>query len=128
MNARKAVTSEGSICIIAAGVKISGDIESDGIVKVEGLVVGNVRADKQVLVAKGGVIEGDIETAEAIVGGEVRGQVQARQRVEVQAGGSVQGDITTPRIVVQEGGEVNGHLRMSTPAAAEAATAALLRP
>lgn len=127
MNARKEVTSEGRISIIAAGVKISGDIESDGIVKVEGLVVGNVRADKQVLVAKGGMIEGDIETAEAIVGGEVRGQVQARQRVEVQAGGSVQGDITTPRIVVQEGGEVNGHLRMSTPAA-EAATAALLRP
>jgi len=128
MNARKEVTSEGRISIIAAGVKISGDIESDGIVKVEGLVVGNVRADKQVLVAKGGMIEGDIETAEAIVGGEVRGQVQARQRVEVQAGASVQGDITTPRIVVQEGGEVNGHLRMSTPAAAEAATAALLRP
>jgi cytoskeletal protein CcmA (bactofilin family) len=127
MNARKEVTSEGRISIIAAGVKISGDIESDGIVKVEGLVVGNVRADKQVLVAKGGMIEGDIETAEAIVGGEVRGQVQARQRVEVQAGGSVQGDITTPRIVVQEGGEVNGHLRMSTPAA-EAATAALLCP
>ncbi|GBD32031.1 MAG: hypothetical protein KatS3mg081_2253 [Gemmatimonadales bacterium] len=113
MSTRREPLSEPRISIIAAGMKISGEIESDGIVKIEGQVLGNVRAEKQVLVARGGVIEGDIETAEAIVGGEVRGAVQASERVEVQAGASVQGDITTPRIVVQEGGEVNGHLRMS---------------
>lgn len=114
MNKHKGVAPDARISIIASGMKITGEVESDGIVKVEGRVLGNVRAEKQVLVARGGSIQGDIETAEAIVGGEVRGAIQATQRVEVQAGALVDGDIATPRIVVQEGGQVNGHLRMSS--------------
>ncbi len=127
MNTRREVMSDARISIIDSGTKISGEIESEGIVKIEGQVVGNVRAHKQVLVAKGGLIEGDIETAEAIVGGEVRGAVQATERVEVQAGASIHGDVTTPRIVVQEGAELNGHLRMG-PALGEARAAHRTHP
>ncbi len=127
MNKHKEMIPDARISIVACGMKITGDIESDGVVKVEGQVVGNVRAERQVLVARGGSIEGDVETAEAIVGGEVRGTVQATQRVEVQAGGSVHGDIATPRILVQEGGEVNGHLRMSS-LVAETRTSGHSRP
>ena len=67
----------------------------------------------------------------AVVGGEIHGGIFADDRVEVQASSVVQGDITTQRIIVQEGGEVNGHVRMSDPQAllppsetAEAAEAA----
>lgn len=105
-------SAEPGLSIIAYGMRVEGEIVSDGIVKVEGVVVGSVRADRQVLVAKGGTVEGDIETREAIVGGEVRGAIAAGDRVEVQPSAMVLGDITTQRIIVHEGGEVNGHLRM----------------
>jgi cytoskeletal protein CcmA (bactofilin family) len=86
-------------------------------VKVEGTVTGSVRADRQVLVAKGGRIEGDVFTREAVVGGEIRGAILADERVEVQASSIIEGDITTQRILVHEGGEVNGHVRMGNPQA-----------
>ncbi|MBI4420221.1 MAG: polymer-forming cytoskeletal protein [Gemmatimonadetes bacterium] len=108
---------EAGLSVIAAGTTITGELTSDGVVKIEGTVVGSVRADRQVLVAKGGVIEGDVYTKEAVVGGEVRGAILADDRVEVQASSVIQGDITTQRIVVHEGGEVNGHVRMSNPQA-----------
>jgi cytoskeletal protein CcmA (bactofilin family) len=103
---------EASLSIIGTGLRVEGDLTSDGVVKVEGTVVGTVRATRQVLVAKGGVVEGDILTLEAIVGGEVRGGIEAQERVELQTTSVVHGDITTKRLLVQEGGEINGVIHM----------------
>ncbi len=101
-----------TLSIVAAGMTITGNLETEGVVKVEGCVKGTVRATQQVLVAKGGVVEGDLHTAEAIIGGEVRGITHAEERVEIQATASVEGDILTRRIVIMEGGRVNGEVKM----------------
>ena len=87
-------------------------METAGVVKIEGTVEGHVSGGTQVLVAKGGVVKGDIETREAIIGGTVSGAVQGGERVEIQAGATVQGDITTKRIAVAEGASLNGQVRM----------------
>lgn len=100
------------LSIIGAGMKVTGDLFAEGVIKVEGTVVGTVRAARQVLVAKGGVVEGDVFTREAIVGGDVRGGIQADERVEIQATSVVHGDIATRKLFVQEGGEINGVIRM----------------
>jgi len=115
---RGALEPEVGLSIIGMGMRVVGDIMADGVVKVEGVVVGTVRAGRQVLVAKGGEVEGDIITREAIVGGEVRGSIQAHERVEIQTTSVVHGDITTTRLLVQEGGELNGVLRMGEAAQA----------
>jgi cytoskeletal protein CcmA (bactofilin family) len=113
----------GGLSIVGAGMLVRGDLESNGVVKVEGTVEGHVRAHSQVLVAKGGAVHGDIETTEAVVGGTVSGAIRAGERVEVQAGASVDGDITTRRISVAEGGSLNGLIRMSAAPAAAADSA-----
>ena len=115
--------SEGALSIIGAGMRVVGDITAEGVVKIEGTVVGTVRAGRQVLVAKGGEVEGDVVTREAIIGGEVRGTVVAGERVEIQASSVVHGDITSKRLLVHEGGEINGVIRMGEAAPAEPAAA-----
>src|SRR2546427_12073164 len=77
--------AETSLSIIGTGLRVEGDLSSDGVVKVEGTVVGTVRATRQVLVAKGGVVEGDVVTDEAIIGGEGRGGSRERAGVEAPA-------------------------------------------
>ncbi len=108
-----------SISIVATGMRIVGELATDGVLKVEGTVVGSMRADREVLVARGGVIEGDVYTRQAIVGGRVVGSIYADERVEVQANSMVQGDIVTKRLIVNEGGEVNGNVQMCEPNALE---------
>ncbi len=103
---------EASISIVAPGMRIIGELITDGVVKVEGTVEGTIRAEREVLIAKGGVVEGDIHTHEAVVGGKVVGSIFASERIEVQQGSVVQGDIATKRLTVQEGGEVNGSIKM----------------
>ena len=96
------------LSIIGAGMRVVGDISADGVVKIEGSVSGTVRAAKQVLVARGGEVEGDVVSREAIIGGE--------ERVELQSTSVVHGDVSTKRLLIQEGGEINGVLRMGEDA------------
>lgn len=110
--------ADAALTIIAPGTRLVGEVESAGVVKIEGTVVGTVRAERQVLVARDGVVEGDVITSEAVVGGRVSGGVQAADRVEIQTGAIVHGDVSTKRLVVQEGGEINGLVKMAESAPA----------
>lgn len=112
---------DNNLSVVAPGMRIVGELTTDGVVKVEGKIEGNIRARQQILVAKGGIVEGDLHTREAIVGGKVVGSIFAQERVEVQRGSAVNGDITAQRILVQEGGEVNGHLRIGRPSESQRA-------
>ena len=103
---------EGGLSIVATGMRVVGELETDGVVKVEGVVEGSLRAKEEVLVAKGGLVQGDIQTRQAVIGGRVVGSIHGFERVEIQQDAAVQGDITTKRLMVHEGGEVNGQVRM----------------
>ena len=105
--------ADGGLSIIATGTTIVGDVRSDGTVKVEGAVEGHVIAAQQVLLARGSQVKGDVQAREAVIGGVVEGSTRATDRVEIQATAVVQGDISTQRIVIAEGGQVNGSLMMS---------------
>lgn len=111
----RSAAKEGNLSIVAAGMRVIGQLITSGVVKVEGTIEGSVRADRQVLIAKGGVVEGDVYTREAIVGGRVAGSIFAEERVEVQTKSMVSGDIVTQRLMVHEGGEVNGTVQMGDP-------------
>ena len=113
--------SEAGLSIIGTGMRVVGDITADGVVKIEGTVVGTVRAARQVLVGQGGEVEGDVISREAIIGGEVRGSIRAEERIEIQSTSVVHGDVAAKRLLVQEGGEINGVVRMGEAALEEEA-------
>ncbi len=104
---------EPSLSIIAAGMTITGDVDTDGVVKVEGRVEGGIRAARQVLIGRQGEVRGDINTREAVIGGTVHGTINASERLEVQATSLIVGDINTRAIAVVEGGKINGAVRIT---------------
>src|SRR5918912_329249 len=102
-----------SLSIIAAGTTIDGNVETDGVIKIEGRVEGSIRAARQVLVGRQGEVQGDIHTREAVIGGKVQGTIVATERLEVQGTSLIVGDIDTRVIAVIEGGKINGTVRIS---------------
>ena len=107
---------ESGLSVIASGMKIVGDIESTGVVKIEGIVEGAVRGARQLLLGRQGTVHGDIRAHEVVIGGTVIGTIVAEERVEIQGTSSVKGDIHTKSIVVLEGGVINGTVRMGETA------------
>lgn len=96
------------ISIIGPGMRVVGDCETDGTLRIEGVVEGTVRAAKAVVIGKDGMVKGDVITQDAIVGGRVNGAVVAESRLELQATCLIEGEIRARRIKLDEGGRVNG--------------------
>jgi cytoskeletal protein CcmA (bactofilin family) len=109
---RRRKTDQIPFSIIASDMTVIGDLETEGVVRVEGRVRGTVRVGAQVLVSQGAVIEGDLHTQEAVIAGQVSGAIHARERVELLATAMVAGDILTPRISIIEGAKVTGEVKM----------------
>jgi len=107
-------TDQIPFSIIASDMTVIGDLETEGVVRIEGRVKGTVRVGQQVLVAQGAVIEGDLHTEEAVIAGRVSGAIHAKERVELQASALVAGDILTPRISIIEGAKVTGEVKMDS--------------
>jgi cytoskeletal protein CcmA (bactofilin family) len=118
---RRRRTDQIPFSIVASDMTVIGDLETEGVVRIEGRIRGTVRAAAQVLVAAGAVIEGDLHTQEAVVAGQVSGAIHARDRVELQGTAVVTGDIVTPRIAIVEGARVSGEVKMDQAAAPEMA-------
>jgi cytoskeletal protein CcmA (bactofilin family) len=119
---RRRRTDQIPFSIVASDMTVIGDLETEGVVRIEGRIRGTVRAAAQVLVAAGAVIEGDLHTQEAVVAGQVSGAIHARDRVELQGTAVVTGDIVTPRIAIVEGARVSGEVKMDPAGVPESVT------
>lgn len=122
-DARGAVGSEAMLSIIASGMTIVGDIESAGTIKIDGRVDGSVTGARQVLLGRGGVINGNVFADEVVIGGSVRGTLVVRERLELQGTAAVIGDIETRSIVVIEGARIDGAVRMNDLVAGQGSSA-----
>ena len=113
-------TDQIPFSIIASDMAVIGDLETEGVVRIEGRVKGNVKVGSQILVSQGATIEGDLHTQEAVIAGTVTGAIHASDRVELQATAVVAGDIYTGRIAIVEGAKVAGEVKMDVSKAGSA--------
>ena len=104
--------AETAMSVIAQGMRVVGDIECGGVLKIEGVVEGSIRGARQLLLGRQGEVKGDIHAREIVLGGRVEGTVVADERIEIQGTAHVTGDVHTKSIVVLEGGRINGAVRM----------------
>lgn len=97
---------------IAAGATVSGTLRGEGVIEVEGTVEGEIDLKGAVMVAPTGLVKGPV-TADVIrIAGRIEGIVCAREHLLLQRTGSLEGDMTTPSLVVEDGGRLNGRSTM----------------
>jgi cytoskeletal protein CcmA (bactofilin family) len=105
------------LSIIANGMRIVGDIETTGVLKVDGRIDGSVNGARQVLLGRGASIHGAVLADEVVIGGVVDGGIVAKERLELQATAIVNGDIETKSIIVLVGARINGIVKLSDTSA-----------
>jgi cytoskeletal protein CcmA (bactofilin family) len=94
--------------------EIRGDISFSGGMHVDGVVKGNVHADRDsgsvLSVSERGMIEGEIHVPNIILNGTVKGDVYAGEHIELAEKARVLGDVYYTMIEMVRGAEVNGSL------------------
>jgi cytoskeletal protein CcmA (bactofilin family) len=100
------------------GSHLEGNLTFKGIVRVNGNFVGKISSTDGLIVGPSAQIEGQISVGSANVGGKIKGEIIATERVEIQASGWVEGSISAPAIVIHEGAQILGEIRILRATAA----------
>src|SRR5690242_21633643 len=87
--------SRASESFVCAEALWEGAIVTEGDVRVEGTIHGQVRTDGSLTVAAGAHINGEISARKIVLAGDMQGQVLCDERLELLTGSSLGGDIET---------------------------------
>jgi len=115
---------ESVISIIGPGMTVVGDCQTEGTVRVEGVVEGSISAGKAVVIGKQGKVIGNVRTQDAVISGHVNGTLIAESRLELQATCQIDGEVHTRRMQLEEGAVLNGTVQMGDKRKASGAASA----
>lgn len=107
---------EGTNCIVAKGTKIEGNFKSSENVRLDGIIVGELRCDKKVVMGENGRVEGKLIAGDAFIKGTVDGEVAITGTLHLQATAVINGDIAAKAITVEEGAQYNGNCKIGSSA------------
>ena len=97
--------------LLGMNSSFKGKLNVRGTLRVDGTVEGQLEAD-HVILSENAEVKGEIKAGRIIIGGKVDGNVRAQELLEIKSKGKVFGDIFTPKLVIIEGGELNGKVEM----------------
>lgn len=99
---------------VDSGCTIRGELEFKTYFRVDGRIEGKVRSQAELVVGESGVIEGELEVARCVIGGEVRGTIRSTEQVMLHATAKVWADIQTPALVMEDGAFLEGSVTMES--------------
>ena len=96
MLSRRDADAKGAknITIIAEGVKVEGKINCPGSVRIDGMVTGEITAEKDITIGKEGKVEANVRTKDAVIAGTYKGDMIASGEVEIAPTGKFMGNLT----------------------------------
>ena len=105
----KASRAHGAPSILAAGLKIVGNVVSDGVVHVEGEVDGDIHC-AELTIGSGGAVNGHVSAGRVLILGRMVGTIRGRA-VRISRGATVVGEVIHERLTVEAGARLDGYYR-----------------
>ncbi len=102
-----------SINIICSGTTINGDITTDGEIRIDGVVEGNLHAKGKVVIGTSGRLNGEIVCRSADIEGKVEGKINVNELLSFKNTCVFKGDIVTKQLSIEPGATFNGTCQMS---------------
>lgn len=101
--------------LIDKGTQIRGDLNFTDGMRVDGNVVGNIRANEDssslIVIGESAVIEGDVYSDHVIINGKIIGHVHAFELLELQPKAQIEGDVSYKALEMHQGAVISGQLK-----------------
>ncbi|MEQ8525664.1 polymer-forming cytoskeletal protein [Gracilimonas sp.] len=97
-----------SVTNITKGTQITANIETESDIRVAGIIDGDIKAEKKLILTESGRITGSVIAQEAILEGRFTGELRIRDQITVRATANIDGFIFSKKITVDENAEVIG--------------------
>ena len=101
--------------LIAQGTRIEGDVHFAEGMRIDGEVVGDIRAGSEqpsiLVISELASVTGQIHADHVIINGTVKGPVEARQLLELQSKAKIEGEVQYAAVMMEHGATILGQLR-----------------
>jgi cytoskeletal protein CcmA (bactofilin family) len=102
----------GALSFLGSDVTITGNIDGDGNLHIDGRVDGDVTCGA-IIIGNTGQVNGNIKASEAKIAGSVNGTVSA-QTLTIEASARIDGDLAYDSVSVETGAQVEGRVKRLT--------------
>ncbi|MDD2563127.1 MAG: polymer-forming cytoskeletal protein [Salinivirgaceae bacterium] len=114
--AKSTITDPNSINIICEGTSITGDIITDGEIRIDGTLTGILQAKGKVVIGVTGKLSGELSCKNADIQGKVDGKITVLELLTFKKTCVFKGDLSTKQLAIEPGATFNGTCQMSSTA------------
>jgi len=100
------------ITIISNGVKIEGKVSSNGSIRLDGVINGDIISEGNVTIGDQGEVYGKVNGQSITIGGKVEGLINAKEKLMLESKADLKGDVFTKILVVEAGARFDGKSNM----------------
>ena len=105
-------SSGGLTAFIDQGSEFEGKLSFKDTVRIDGRFRGEISSENTLIVGESGEIEATIRSKTVAISGSVTGDICAGTKVVLHKTARVQGNIETGSLVVEDGAEIDGQIKM----------------
>jgi len=106
-------TENNVINQIGLGTEIVGDVSTNGDIRFEGTLMGNLRTKGKVVIGETGNVKGEINCKNSVIEGNIEGKVIVTELLTLKATSTLKGDIITRRLAIEPGAKFTGNCSMA---------------
>jgi len=106
-------TENSNINLISNGTEITGDVKSDGDIRIDGMLIGNLTTKGKVVIGSTGKVKGEVVCKNSEVHGEVDGKINVSQLLTLKNSSQINGDIITEKLSIEPGARFTGNCNMT---------------
>jgi len=106
-------TEPQAINLISNGTEITGDVKSNGDIRVDGTLTGTLDTKGKVVIGTTGKVNGEVICKNSEVSGAVEGKISVSQLLILKASSKISGDIATSKLSIEPGAIFTGNCKMS---------------
>lgn len=103
---------------IDQGSEFEGKLSFKDTVRIDGTFSGEISSDNTLIVGESGQIMATIHSVCVVISGLVEGNIHASDQIILHKTAVVKGDLDSPTVVMEEGAQLNGCVRMGKNAGA----------
>jgi cytoskeletal protein CcmA (bactofilin family) len=101
-----------SASLISNGTSLKGDITSNGDLRIDGTLVGNIICTAKVIIGANGVVEGDVSGQQADIMGKVTGTIKVKELLLLKSNCQVNGNLYSAKLQIEPAANFNGQCHM----------------
>ncbi len=105
-------TDSNASTLISSGTTITGDIDCNGDIRIDGVLKGNLKGKAKIIIGTDGTVEGNINGLQADIMGRVTGNITVQELLYLHGNTKIHGDIYAGKLQVEPSAVFNGQCHM----------------